>query len=453
MTDCCTGAEGKDSPPRQCRCPVNGNEYGAVHLKTILHHIRQPWTVPVVNQGYYFCSDPQCDVVYFGQDGIVFPKSSLRTKVGIKENGTEQMVCYCFGVTKQEAEQERAKADSLHRQIEILGLKVEELQVGYDDGVVTVRGNTPTQEEKEKIDELEKSVEDTVSKLENLGDETKRDVLKSLEERARAAEELAKEGMRLTMPLAPRANKSILANLLERVPAVIPRQQWSALDPLRCTEIVWGDGNILRTGDAANWTSMEAAFERKQSAAGSGGPGQTDFYRFVSAAQGSMGIVTWISLKCRFLSELSRHFLIPSDSLESLIELSYCLTRIRFTGNIFILNGVNLACLMSQNLQEIASLRDSLPAWVMFVSCEGYGPLPEEKVQYLETDLRELAGSYGLNVNAEISGINAEGLVYPAQSRIVIPPARLIFPPLVQHVHVSVADGVGFLVRISEFPV
>ena len=52
---------------------------------------------------------------------------------------------------QQEAEDERKKAASLTRQIEILGLKVEELQVGFDDGVVTVRGNTPSQEEKEKL--------------------------------------------------------------------------------------------------------------------------------------------------------------------------------------------------------------------------------------------------------------------------------------------------------------
>ena len=88
--------------------------------------------------------------------------------------------------------------------------------------------------------------------------------------------------------------------------------------------------------------------------------------------------------------------MIPSDSLEPLIELSYHLSRIRFTGKIFILNGLNLAASRGQDPQEIAALRDDLPSWVMFVSFEGYGLLPEEKVQYLEDDLRELAASYGL---------------------------------------------------------
>jgi len=52
---------------------------------------------------------------------------------------------------QQEATREREKAEALTRQIEILGLKVESLQVGFDNGVATVRGNTPTQEEKEKV--------------------------------------------------------------------------------------------------------------------------------------------------------------------------------------------------------------------------------------------------------------------------------------------------------------
>ena len=52
---------------------------------------------------------------------------------------------------QQEAANEREKAAALARQITILGLKVENLQVTFDDGVATVRGSTPTQEEKEKV--------------------------------------------------------------------------------------------------------------------------------------------------------------------------------------------------------------------------------------------------------------------------------------------------------------
>jgi hypothetical protein len=220
--------------------------------------------------------------------------------------------------------------------------------------------------------------------------------------------ELAKSGMCAYMPLAPRSTKSVLASILERDPLLMPGLHWDSTDPMLCAEIVFGTGDKMRTGEAAGPDTLEDQWEIGKAQISPFGPTQMDPQRLVSGAQGTIGIVTWMSFKCRFLSELSRAFLITGDGLEPLIELSYYLTRIRFTGNIFILNGLNLACLMRQNPQEIATLRDSLPDWVMYVSCEGYGPLPEEKIEYLEADLRELAGSRGLKVHTDIAGINAE---------------------------------------------
>lgn len=51
----------------------------------------------------------------------------------------------------RETAAEQAKADSMAGQIKMLGLKVEDLSVKFDDGVVTVGGQTPSQEEKEKV--------------------------------------------------------------------------------------------------------------------------------------------------------------------------------------------------------------------------------------------------------------------------------------------------------------
>jgi len=220
--------------------------------------------------------------------------------------------------------------------------------------------------------------------------------------------ELARSGMCAYMPLAPRASKSVLASVLERDPILMPGVHFDSTDPMLCAEIVFGTGDKMRTGEAAGPDTLEQQWEIGKAQISPFGPTQMDPQRLVSGAQGTIGIVTWMSLKCRFLSELSRAFIITSARLEPLIELSYYLTRIRFTGNIFILNGLNLACLMRRSPREIATLRDGLPAWVMFVSCEGYGPLPEQKVQYLEADLRELAASRGLDLHTDISGVKAE---------------------------------------------
>jgi hypothetical protein len=72
-------------------------------MKTIKHHIQEPWKWEKREQGYYFCSDPECSVVYFGDDDTVIDKSALRTPVGIKEQSGGALVCYCFGVTMNEA--------------------------------------------------------------------------------------------------------------------------------------------------------------------------------------------------------------------------------------------------------------------------------------------------------------------------------------------------------------
>ena len=117
MSDCCstsisssnseTNTEIKN--PKKHSCPVNGKQYSEVSPTTILHHLNEPWNWTAKQQGYYFCTDPDCDVVYFGEDDSLILKSELRTKVGLKELNDEALVCYCFGVTKSQATDERIK--------------------------------------------------------------------------------------------------------------------------------------------------------------------------------------------------------------------------------------------------------------------------------------------------------------------------------------------------------
>jgi FAD/FMN-containing dehydrogenase len=219
--------------------------------------------------------------------------------------------------------------------------------------------------------------------------------------------ELGKEGLSAYMPLLPRGTKSVLASTLEREPITMPYIHFDSTDPMLCTEIVFGTGDRMRTGEAAGPDTLEQQWEIGKAQISPFGPTQMDPQRLVSGAQGTIGIVTWMSLKCRFQSEHSSAFLIPCTTLEPLIELSYKLTRIRFTGYLFILNGLNLASLLRSTPQEIEGLGGNLPPYAMFVSCEGYGPLPEEKVQYLKEDLNELTESFGLKAEMAIGGVEA----------------------------------------------
>lgn len=222
--------------------------------------------------------------------------------------------------------------------------------------------------------------------------------------------ELARHGLSAYMPLLPRCSKSVLASAIERDPILMPSVHFDSTDPMLCAEIVFGTGDRMRTGEAAGPDTLEEQWEIGKAQISPFGPTQMDPQRLISGAQGTIGIVTWISVKCRYRSETVNAFFLPSQELEPLIELSYHLTRIRYTGKIFLLNGVNLASMVGGNSKDIAALGSALPAWLMFVGYEGYGLLPKEKMQYLEEDLRELAASYGLQPEAELSGVKAEEL-------------------------------------------
>ena len=104
MIDCCSTAGNTNTFPKKHICPVNGKAYGLISPVTIKHHIKAPWLWAEKRQGYYFCSDPDCEVVYFGQDDSVIEKSSVRTEIGAKEKSMDGLICYCYGISRSEAQ-------------------------------------------------------------------------------------------------------------------------------------------------------------------------------------------------------------------------------------------------------------------------------------------------------------------------------------------------------------
>jgi FAD/FMN-containing dehydrogenase len=220
--------------------------------------------------------------------------------------------------------------------------------------------------------------------------------------------ELAKAGLRLSSPMAPRANKSIIASLLEREPIIIPRYQWSFLDPLRCLEVVWGDGHRMTTGEAESLGTLEYEWQMKLAQVTPMGPAQTDFYRFTSGAQGSMGIVTWASLKCELLPTIHKMYFVSSSKPESLIDLAYAILRIRFGDELLIMNNWNLAMLMGNDARQIKALAEQLPPWILVIGIAGRFDLAEKRVAYQEKDLSEMAQRYGLKMVPTVPGVTGD---------------------------------------------
>ena len=117
MSDCSSSSSIPYSPPKKYRCPVNGKEYSGVSTATIMHHIKEPWKWHNTQQAYYFCEDPECDVVYFGQDDSFIKKYSLRTAVWVKEKSGTSLICYCFGVDTNTATTNQSVKDFVIKKI------------------------------------------------------------------------------------------------------------------------------------------------------------------------------------------------------------------------------------------------------------------------------------------------------------------------------------------------
>ena len=98
MSEQCDACE-TPSAPRTARCPINGKRYKAVGFNTVLHHVRRPWERRLTEQGYYFCTDPDCEVVYFGEDDSTLSVDELRMEVGHKSSSDDRPLCYCFDIT------------------------------------------------------------------------------------------------------------------------------------------------------------------------------------------------------------------------------------------------------------------------------------------------------------------------------------------------------------------
>jgi hypothetical protein len=216
---------------------------------------------------------------------------------------------------------------------------------------------------------------------------------------------LATEGLRLSTPLLPRANKSVIASLLERQPTLVPKYNWSLLEPLRCLEVVWGNGEIVWTGEAGGHVhSLEKQWEKGVAQVDPKGPAETDWYRFVSAAQGSMGIATWATVKCEIVPKVHKLFFVSAGKLDGLIDCAYRLLRLRLGDEMLLLNNSSLASILGEEPTTIRALREELPPWVIIIGIAGRDILPEERVEVQEKDIADVVQQSGLHLVPALPG-------------------------------------------------
>jgi FAD/FMN-containing dehydrogenase len=228
-------------------------------------------------------------------------------------------------------------------------------------------------------------------------------------------EALAKEHMTIPMSLKPKAGKSVLTSVLEGEPRMNPMIQWSYFDPLRCVEVIWGDGVRMYTGEAGGGPrDLEKQQAAQKWQVNAMGPLMFDFYRVLTAAQGSMGIVTWAALKCAVKPLLHKFFLAPADDLSLLTDFVYKAMWTRFPDEIFILNKSQLASMLGKTPDEIRALRETLPPWLAVVGVAGRELVPELRFEARSTDLIDIAKAHGLDLRDGITGLDGNTLLKEA---------------------------------------
>ena len=217
--------------------------------------------------------------------------------------------------------------------------------------------------------------------------------------------ELRKHNLKLNAPFLPRASKSVVTSLLEREPVIIPKYQYDYLDPLLTLEVIYGSGDDFRTGSASGPGTPDTL---KADKVNPWGPGTVDYYRLVSAAQGTMGIVTWAITKVEVLPSMHRLFLVPLEDAGKATDLMNELLRRRIGDECLAVNNINLAAVLADNRPgDFPDLKKQLPPWTLLVGISGYRLRPEERIALQEKSLFEICKNLGAHPSVALPG--AEG--------------------------------------------
>jgi len=211
---------------------------------------------------------------------------------------------------------------------------------------------------------------------------------------AQVQAELAKQGLMVCNPLLPHPEKSVLTSALEREPILITKSEYSEV--FQTGEMVLASGDLFWTGTAI--------------AKGMKGQNFPDALipstRLFLGAQGTLGIITWANLKAEYLPAMDKLFFIPFERAEDVAEPVYRIQRRMLGNECFVLNSFNLAAILAGDWPgEFNALREALPPYTVIQCLSGLHRLPEEKIEYEEEALMEVAAELHFEPQRTVGGV------------------------------------------------
>ena len=261
-----------------------------------------------------------------------------------------------------------------------------------------------------------------------------------------------KEGTRLNMPLLPRKSKTVIGSLLEREPVIMPKYQWDISDPLACIEVIFGSGDEFRTGQAAGPGTVKEQWAVGGVQKAPYGPGIASWHRLVQGSQGTIGIVTWASMRCEILPSLEEPFVVGSSNLDPLLEMANWLVRLRMANECFILNNTNLAAIFAKRWpKDYQSIKDTLPTWILFYNLAGYEYYPEERINSYITDINEMTQRLGVEPVKAAGEVSANEILKTVQQPCTEPYWKLRYKGACEDIYLlTIHDKVENLIGVMN---
>ena len=151
--------------------------------------------------------------------------------------------------------------------------------------------------------------------------------------------ELNKKQLRAMVPLGVPPQRTVLSSVLERDPALAAASFEYGNDLMLDTEVILPEGDLFRTGLWASGGRPGAHL----------GPVRALLYRFWTAAQGTLGIMTKMVLQVEYLPQKQEILFITFPTLGESLEAIKQIQRNEIGLECFLLNSFNLAAIFCQD--------------------------------------------------------------------------------------------------------
>ncbi|NHI94079.1 MAG: FAD-binding oxidoreductase [Candidatus Lokiarchaeota archaeon] len=212
--------------------------------------------------------------------------------------------------------------------------------------------------------------------------------------------EIKKYGLRIMVPLGLPSSASVVSTYIERVPLlsgpkILLSEGWQCILNM---QIVIPNGMITNTG-SASWCKERPSFLPSGPVSG------PDLSRLFTGSQGTLGIITDLIIKAKYLPKIKRLVFIPYEKIKEVEEIIYQIQYYDKGREFLAISRKNLAAILTENPDQINDIRQKLPKWLIVIGIEAD---TEEKYQIDLADLKDFGAKF--QTEYKIDGIELNQL-------------------------------------------